>query len=543
MSAESVALASYTPPAAVLREPDELFETAADAANPLAELFAEHQRARAEIEEVSAYATGALGRVYDYFCTGNARDGNRQLYSAVASRLFRAEGAIKALDAACWKRALDLTDVLQHMTAERRNKWHETIERLETPPFTPASVAETLRELLAKRLDLLAERVDGIFRRLSGEHVTNRPQGFGPRMILRWVHSGGSIGYHERGDVASISDLRCVVAKFMGRDEPAHWTTRGIVEIAIQRYGEWIDVDGGALRLRVYKKGTGHLEVHPEMAWRLNAILAHRYPRAIAAEARTRPPKPAKEWPVIERPLPTAVLDALTHLRRSYRDAGGTRWELRYASPGPARDEAVLVLEGLGARVDREAVTFPYDATAVIETLIARGTLPDQVTHQYYPTPPALADLVIELAGPITGLVLEPSAGQGALADRLRAAGADVTCIELSPLHAEVLRAKGHQVVCTDFLGWRGGGRYAMVVMNPPFSEGRWQAHLRHASMMVADGGRLVAVLPESARRSVDLGREWAVRWSAPIDGAFPGVSVSVVVMTADRAAAAEVAA
>ena len=36
-------------------------------------------------------------------------------------------------------------------------------------------------------------------------------------------------------------------------------------------YGEWFDVDGGALRMRLYKKGTAHIEVH-EHALVVNAI-------------------------------------------------------------------------------------------------------------------------------------------------------------------------------------------------------------------------------------------------------------------------------
>ena len=53
----------------------------------------------------------------------------------------------------------------------------------------------------------------------------------------------------------------------MGRTKPV-WDTHRIVNIARERRGQWIEIDGGSLRLRVYKKATAHLEVHPEMAWR-----------------------------------------------------------------------------------------------------------------------------------------------------------------------------------------------------------------------------------------------------------------------------------
>lgn len=75
--------------------------------------------------------------------------------------------------------------------------------------------------------------------------------------------------------------------------------------------GEWHVVDGGALRIRVYKKGTAHLEVHPDMAWRLNHALAHLYPLAIPAQHRQRPARRAKDFPLMQRLLPFEVLDLI----------------------------------------------------------------------------------------------------------------------------------------------------------------------------------------------------------------------------------------
>ena len=40
------------------------------------------------------------------------------------------------------------------------------------------------------------------------------------------------------------------------------------MSIARTRAGEWIAIDGGALRLKAFQKGTIHLEIHPDMAWR-----------------------------------------------------------------------------------------------------------------------------------------------------------------------------------------------------------------------------------------------------------------------------------
>jgi hypothetical protein len=102
--------------------------------------------------------------------------------------------------------------------------------------------------------------------------VTNRPEGFGKRMILARVYNEwGSTEYKTAG---YIQDLRIVIARFMGRDEPRWNATDSALLGARRRPGEWFTLDGGALRVRGYLKGTAHLEVHPEMAWRLNCVLA-----------------------------------------------------------------------------------------------------------------------------------------------------------------------------------------------------------------------------------------------------------------------------
>jgi len=128
---------------------------------------------------------------------------------------------------------------------------------------------------------------------------------------------------------------------------------------------------------------------------------------------------------------------------------------------------------------------------------------------------------------------LEPSAGMGGLADLLPK---DRThCIEVSPLHSKVLEAKGHNVTHADFLAW-AGDQVDCVVMNPPFSEGRWQAHVQHAATLVKPRGKLVAILPASAKGK-DLLPSMTHEWSRIYENEFPGTSVSVVILKAIKEA------
>ena len=108
------------------------------------------------------------------------------------------------------------------------------------------------------------------------------------------------------------------------------------------------------------------------------------------------------------------------------------------------------------------------------------------------------------------------------------------TCVEISPLHCKVLEAKGLNVVKADFLKWSSAYQFDRIVMNPPFSEGRWQAHLEHAASMLAADGRLVAILPSGARNR-DALPGWTLEWSRVFDNEFAGASVSVVILSAQR--------
>lgn len=100
-----------------------------------------------------------------------------------------------------------------------------------------------------------------------------------------------------------------------------------------------------------------------------------------------------------------------------------------------------------------------------------------------------------------------------------------------------ILREKGHTVIEGDFLAWNPGTLFDVIACNPPYSEGRWQAHLRHAGTLVEAGGRLGAVLPLSARQqAAELLPGFDLEFSEPIDNAFAGASISVLLLKATKA-------
>lgn len=488
-------------------------------------LISQYQHNRKKIERVAEFVNSDVSDVLDYFLTGNSDKFNR---NGSVKEVFKLEGALAYLNATFWSKALGLTDVLSMMPQKRRDEWHQSITDRKTPEFEEATVRDTLQGLLASRHKFFAERVDGIFRSLSHEHVTNCPQGFNKRMILGYVLDEYSYTNHTQ--CGHINDLRSVIAKFMGRDEPHHNSSSSLVSAARRQRGQWMIVDGGAMRIRVYAKGTAHLEIHPDMAWRLNQILASIHPLAIPAEFRTKPTKKHKEFQMIGRPLPFAVIDMINEAK--------TKSPFRFVFSSyvdynkVVRAEATKVLQSIGGVVTDNVIEFDYDTREAIDEIIASGCIPDQKSYQYYPTPLSVAEEVIITADIQAGeLCLEPSAGQGGLADLMPKE--QTTCIELSDLHCKILESKNHNVVKADFLSW-SGSTFDKIVMNPPYSEGRWQAHIEHAAKMLKTDGALIAVLPASAKNKEVL-KGFNHSWSREFKNEFESTSISVVILKATK--------
>jgi hypothetical protein len=195
----------------------------------------------------------------------------------------------------------------------------------------------------------------------------------------------------------------------------------------------------------------------------------------------------------------------------------------------------------------------------------------------FFPTPTSVAEEMVDTSGIEPGMrVLEPSAGMGHIAEQIRAAGAEPDVIEIGVDRRELLEAKGFNVVGGDFLdfndanhaergftfgdlmeapdGTRGilrgqggmgsdrvrlvsdeadarelgkfnfselvgierrgvGSGYDRILMNPPFSDGRDITHVRHAYSLLKPGGRMVAIMGESAftasRKQAEEFRAW----------------------------------
>src|SRR5690606_16872252 len=111
----------------------------------------------------------------------------------------------------------------------------------------------------------------------------------------------------------------------------------------------------------------------------------------------------------------------------------------------------------------------------------------------------------------VDDVILEPSAGQGAILDELPK-GNKIIAVELNKDNAEVLKDKGYDVQVCDFLTVNDI-KADKIIMNPPFSKQQDIDHVLHAWNCLNDGGTLVSVMSESPffrdnKKSVEF-RKW----------------------------------
>ncbi|MEE4539768.1 MAG: strawberry notch family protein [Erythrobacter sp.] len=143
----------------------------------------------------------------------------------------------------------------------------------------------------------------------------------------------------------------------------------------------------------------------------------------------------------------------------------------------------------------------------------------NQMRYQQFSTPAALAALAVWLAAPQeSDIVLEPSAGHGALVAMLPKTQA-LHLNEIDPKRREKLKLVFREASVTGFDGamlsslFDPAVRPTLILMNPPFSRSLGRGadqfaavrHLRAAIGRVAEGGRVVAIMPDWFTASTKL--------------------------------------
>lgn len=464
-----------------------------------------------------------------------------------------------------WRKVTDMTGALLIMPAERRDQWRSQFtlgvqkttkrdrggferqveEFAGVPEFTADTVIPTMTTLLNDRHKYLAERVYGLFKALSPTHKTNKTYGFSEKLIISYCvtdfwNSSVSLNYHK-SDV--IDDLRVMLHFFAHKEFITLNRCSEMLSAAYRAHdcetGKWMNVDGNLMRVKIFKNGNAHFEIHPDVAWKLNEVLAYSMPAAIPAPCRKAPTtKAPKEFGYIQKTVSEKTRGVIRD--RRYSNTDDSRYFPDSSLQKAEIEDLERTLRFIGGVKSGGSWKFPYDPTLTLDSIVALGLIPEVKSHQFYPTPASIAQYVAKiLKCTPTDRVLEPSAGRGDLLAFLDAVPENVTCVEVSPLFCDILSAKGYSVHNKDFIAWskESPDCYDKIAINPPYSEGRAKEHTLTALNHLTEQGILAAVLPAGYKPEEWVGSEFVCAKSdREFSGEFEDTGITVAVFVFKRA-------
>lgn len=528
--------------------------------NALTQLLAEYRDARSEIDSLHLAVMGKRhSQAFHYFTDGC----NNSIGTTLAvDCLFDLQRATCSLDESFWQKVLDLTGVRNFMPTARKDEWYNTLrqwrkaspDRLATVrpvAFTEENVFATAKSLTTEKKDYFAEMVEGVFKNLSVFHKTNKAQGFSPKMVITNCLPCRD---YKRGydNMDYLSDLRKIIGLMQGRPGAEIVNKWALEQSLSNNTGEWISVDGGALTCKGFLNGNVHIQVSEAVCDDLNTVLAYRMPGLIPQfKERGKSSKATRNTQYtgdlidyrIAFPTCTELAEMARNNQHSAKQYGAGPFTIvmprRYHYAELVKQELDSIFRILGAvEVKPEVYEFEFWPMEAFKAIAISGTLPDQKTHQFYPTTGDLQKAAMVECDPSEGdTLLEPSIGFGALLRNLPE-GVKVTGVETNHVAAICSRLRWDTHL-QDFLTTtvKQLGQYDRVLMNPPYSDGRWKHHLQHARQFVKPGGRIVAVLPGSAtEESVQslMNDDCSVHQCGQYENAFDKTSVNVKLFVID---------
>lgn len=466
-----------------------------------------------------------------------------------------------------WRKVTDMTGALLIMPAERRDQWRSQFtlglqkvmkrdrggferqveEFVGVPEFTADTVIPTMTSLLNDRHKYLAERVYGLFKALSPTHKTNKTYGFSEKLIISYCvtdfwNSSVSLNYHK-ADV--IDDLRVMLHFFAHKEFITLNSCSEMLSAAYRAHncetGQWMNVDGNLMRVKIFKNGNAHFEIHPDVAWKLNEVLAYSMPAAIPAPCRKAPTtKAPKEFGYIQKTVSTKTRMVIRD--RRHNSANETWYFSDSSLQKTEKQDLERTLSFIGGVKVGGSWKFPYEPSTTFDSIVSLGVIPEVKSHQFYPTPASIAQYVAQiLKCQPTDQILDPDAGRGDLVAFLDVPEENITSVEISPLFCDILVAKGFNVYNKDFLAWSKefitAPGYDKIAINPPYSEGRAKEHTLAALNHLNEKGIMAAVLPAGYKPEEWIGSEFVCAKSGrEFAGEFEDTGITVAVFVFRRA-------
>lgn len=409
-----------------------------------------------------------------------------------------------------WLEVYNRSNLSDIISSKEQTKILKNLDDVNIPEFTRENIESTIESWIGNAYRLFSEKVDSIFERLSGDHITNQPHGFTKKIIYKnlvsytWFTSTFNMYMFSDYGLDVIHDLRTAIQVLYKLPISTKHDTKLILQTINER-NEYTSFDHGAFKVKIFKNGNAHIELHPHVAILLNCELAKLYPTAIPPKHRTSTPE-IKEYNFEYRHLSEKLKTSLREfvMYSKMYPVNGT-YEIKFSRRHYVDNFTKEVLDFIGIEQIEEHVLYKCDFNPIeaIRHVIVNGTV-EYKSNQYYPTPDNIVNDIVYHVGDVSDKkILEPSAGRGNIANRFE----DIHCIDKEELNTIILKNKHKNVVHGDFLFYdvkKESDKYDIIVMNPPYNKKQWFTHVDHALKLLKTDGIIYAVLPSGKTESFE---------------------------------------
>ena len=455
--------------------------------------------------------------------------------------VVRLKKANKRLESAHWKNILDSKELFTLMSYKEKKKWNDIFDKLEVPEFNEDNVILSIRDILGASSRYFAERICFALESLSKDHVTNSQFGFGEKIIIKGVHSGmtASNPYPSLAEskYSAFEEIRKIVS-FLSTGNlemlKDHMDTYGVLDKCVDMLRDEgkseFTLDAGNIHIKVFKVGTIHLFIKPEIAEKMNNFVSIIYKNKLPSTLKKKSyfKGEMKKQILQSDPVSRKVIMALSKLnyldprevRSEKIDGENVHWlpvhvEKELCQAGLMMEFNRVVKTIGGCAIDQNRYySFPYgNIKKVVDEITISGALDNQVAYQQFYTKDNLAkdayDMMTDLysnAELMNMDFLEPSCGglNGLLSKlpKSRAKGIDVSRINVA-----MRKSQGYDVVCKDFVDYakKTTSRFDMILSNPPFRNSQAYNHVMLSFDLLKEKGVLTAILPVGLRDEFDF--------------------------------------
>lgn len=489
------------------------------------------------------------------------------------------------LRAKYWKRVFEDLNFFILMSANEKSKWLGSIEKYEVPEFKRENVISVILDIINSSPRFFAERMIFALKGLSKTHLTNSQFGFAGKMIFDEIHTGFTGKSYNNASICTsdldnnihvtehLDEIRKIVAyicdgnldSLTKKDFTSSYDLINIAlkSIVLNKKNEFL-IDFGRIHIKVFKVGTVHLHIDPEIALKMNDFLACVMPNKIPQKLNKKNYSyNFKKDLVKPRYIQNNIINLFDNLRQSdvvkkhFKEIFSNNKNVYTLNKIEEKfDISILknkdfldvldsfcgelhILENNNKNI--YAFSFPFSIEELLSNLKINNFIDDKITYQQFYTSENLSRIAYEKliededdSKIKTGQYLEPSSGKASLLKFLPKK--NTLAVDISLTNSIIAKKLGYKSKCIDFVDFKKKTyeRFDYILMNPPFTLSQAFSHTMACYELLNDNGKLVSILPSSLRESFEMLNDGKhnIEISKDFEKEFEGTNVTVFILT-----------